>query len=301
MGRSYNDEQLFRIIVPKRFTLRRHRSKTITMPGFSETAILLNVDKRPEYSDADIVLVLQYRWPDQFAELKNTDIANVDVSVRGGGMHYKSGVDPLWFDDPTLSEYCHEKIYSDARKRAEILDAFKRELVEAKESRVRRIEELFEEFEPHILEYIFVARIYMAKSWDKIALSLAKRGKKPVGFLRGHNAFDGPLVKEIYQMHSKANTRVFDECVTSKDSVQKVMAALPLKVRGEHEQRSKYCTNKPAVLRRVLSKEPLDCHLTLCKTDEPKKRWSISSHPPATMPATKIHEQHFHGDFQLFD
>ncbi len=262
LGRSYNDEQLFRVIVPRRFTLRRHHCDAPTMAGFSNTAFVLNTDKRPQFSDADIAFALRYRWPDQFAELKVADIANIDVSVRGGGAHLKSGVDPLEFDDPTLSEYCHDTLYNNPARRAEILNAFKKELDDARRCRTTRVEELFKDFETRILEYIFVARIYMAMSWKKIALSLERRREKPPVFLGEQSELSGSMVKEIYQMHSEARTSIFDECVNNKDSMQKVLAAMPIEEQQEHERRSKLSTNKAAVLRKVLSKEPLECHLS---------------------------------------
>lgn len=291
MGRSYTDEQLSRIIVPRRFTLRRHRSNFVTEAGFSGTAIPLNLEKRPEFSDAEILQVLQYRWPVEFAGLEHTDIADVDRSARGGGMHLESGVDPLNLDDPTLSEHIHELIYEDARKRAEILNDFKRELAEAKELGTPNIEGLFNDFEPHILEYIFVARIYMAMSWNKIARSLERRGKKPAGFLGDRGYFDRSTVKLIYQIHSNARTRVFDECVKNKDSVQRVMEALPPEIRDEHEERSKLSTKKPAVLRKVLFKEPLDCHLSLTKTEKRSKRRNTPSISSATESALRTQGQ----------
>ena len=104
LGRLYNDEKLFRVIVPRRLTLCKHRSDALTTAGFSKMAIAFHTHKRPEYSDADIALVLRYHWPDQFAELKVTDIAHIDASVRGGGNYLKSVVDPLEYDDSTLSK-----------------------------------------------------------------------------------------------------------------------------------------------------------------------------------------------------
>jgi len=303
LGRLYNDEQLFRIIVPRRFTLRKHHSDALTTAGFSKMAIALNTHKRPEYSDADIVLVLRYRWPDQFAELKVMDIAHIDASVRGGGNHLKSVVDPLEYDDSTLSKYCHEKVYEDATRRGEVLDAFRRELGEARSHRAAAVDEQFKEFEPQILEYIFVARIYMAMSWNKIALSLERRGKKPTGFFGEREDFDGTMVKEIYQVHSEARTCTFDECVNNKDSLQKVLSAMPLKVQQEHERRSKLSSGKPAVLRKVLSVEPLECHLSLTKTELRSKRQRTVPITLDARPMMKAQQRGRDGctDFQLFD
>ena len=272
LGGLYNDDQLFRIIVPRRFTLSRRHCHSLTPPGFSKTALIFNTEKRAEYSDADIAFVLRYRWPERFKDFASSDVALIDYSVMGGGLHEESGIDPLLMDDPTLSQYCHEKVYKDPVRRTGILVAFKTELEEARQHRAAMIEERCKDFEPHVLEYIFVARLYMAMSWEKTAASLKRRSKKSRGSLEPCEEFTGAAIKEIYQMHSGAKTRIFDECLMNKESVQRVMAAMPPEEKERHEKRSKFATNKPFLLNKILSKEPLECHLTPTKIASRGKR-----------------------------
>ena len=64
LGRMYSDDQLFRIIVPKRYTLHAYPPIRQVEAGFSKKRIITSGDIRPNFTDEDIALVLRYRWPE---------------------------------------------------------------------------------------------------------------------------------------------------------------------------------------------------------------------------------------------
>lgn len=159
LGRMYSDDQLFRIIVPKRFTLHAYPPGSEIKAGFSRNAITTSGDIRSEFADEDIALVLQCRWPEDFGDLKACDIDAVNNSVKGVGNNLESEADILSYDDVTLSNYCHEKLYNDKVRREQILENFKTELHEARKIRTEAVEERFKRIDPGVLQYIIVAKV----------------------------------------------------------------------------------------------------------------------------------------------
>lgn len=209
----YSDDQLFRIVAAKRFTLHAYPPESQIKAGFSEQVITTSGEIRSDFTNEDIALVLQYRWPEDFGDLKACDIDAVDNSVKGVGNNAESGADILSYDDVLLSNYCHEKLYNNKARREQVLTSFKAELHEARRFRAAAVEERFERTDPGVLQYIIIARVHHALSWDSIATSLNRRYRRPAG-LRGHfNEFDAGLVEEIFQMHAEARTPIFEECV----------------------------------------------------------------------------------------
>ena len=214
LGRLYSDEQLFRIIVPKRFTLHAYLPRSQIKAGFCEHVITTSGDIRPDFSDEDIALVFQYRWPEDFGDLKACDIEAVNNSVRGVGQSFESEADILSYDDATLSNYCHEKLYSNKARREQILNNFKAELHEARRFRAAAVEERFKRTDPGVLQYIIVAHVHHALSWDSISTSLNRRYRRPPALMVHFNKFDAGLVEELFQMHAEARTTMFEECVS---------------------------------------------------------------------------------------
>lgn len=165
LGRLFSDEQLFRIIVPKRFTLHAYPPASKIKAGFSETVITTSGDIRPDFTNEDIALVLQYCWPEELGDLKPCDIDAINNSVRGVGMNLESEADVLSYDDVTLSNYCHEKLYNKKARREQILNRFEAELHEARRFRAAAVEERFKHTEPGVLQYIFVAKVHRQLSF----------------------------------------------------------------------------------------------------------------------------------------
>ena len=143
LGRTYSDDQLFRIIVPRRFTLHAYPPGSQIEAGFSKNSITTSGDIRPDFTNEEIALVLQYCWPDECGDLKASDIDAVNNNVRGVGNNLELEEDVLSYDDVTLSDYCHEKLYNNKARREQILDNFKAELREARRFRVAVVEERF--------------------------------------------------------------------------------------------------------------------------------------------------------------
>ena len=146
-------------------------------------------------------------------DVKACDIDAVNHSVGGVGSNLKSEADTLSYDDVTLSDYCHEKLYNDKALRDHILDSFKAELHEAREFRTAAIEIRLKRTEPGVLQYIIVARIHHALSWTSIAVSLNRLCRGLTGLESHFNNFDGDLVREIFQLHAEARTTIFEDCV----------------------------------------------------------------------------------------
>lgn len=213
LGRMYSDDQLFRIIVPKRFTLHAYPPGSKIKAGFSRNAINTSGDIRPNFTDEDIALVLQYRWPEDFGELKARDIDAINNSVKGVGNSLESEVDILSYDDLTLSNYCHEKLYNDKVRREQILENFKTELHEARKIRAEAVEERFKRTDPGVLQYIIVAKVHHALSWNSIAFSLNRQYARPEGHTGLLNRFDAGLVEEIFQLHAEAKTNIYEKCL----------------------------------------------------------------------------------------
>ena len=246
LGRIYSDEQLFRIIVPKRFTLHAYPPKSHVEAGFSNNVITTSGDIRPDFTNEDIALVLQYRWPEDFGDLKPCDIDAIDNSVRGGGNNLESEADILSYDDVTLSNYCHEKLYENNVRRGEILDSFKTELHEAQRLRAAAVEERFKRTDPGVLQYIIIARLHHALPWDSIAESLNRRYTTRAGLMGQFNEFDSGLVEEMYQLHAEARTSTYEEC-ESRDWKKLSMARMPTgKMRREAHIRAKFSPVTPA-------------------------------------------------------
>ena len=213
LGRMYTDDQLFRIIVPKRFTLHAYPPASQVKAGFCEQILVTSGDIKPEFTDEDIALVLQYRWPEDFEDFRACDIDFVNNSVKGVGNNLEPDVDILNYDNVTLSYYCHEQLYDNKARREQILNDFKTELHEARRLRAAAVEERFKHTEPEVLQYIFIAKVHHALSWDSIAVSLNRSYRRPAGLMSHVNAFDAGLVEEIFQIHAEARTAMFEECL----------------------------------------------------------------------------------------
>ena len=209
----YSDDQLFRIIVPKRFTLHAYPPASQIQAGFSKKVVTTSGIIRPNFTDEDIALVLQYRWPDSCGDLKASDIDAINNSVKGIGNNIESKADILSYDDVTLSDYCHEKLYNNKARREQILDNFKVELREARKFRAAAVEERFERTEPGVLQYIIIARVHHALSWGSIAASLNRLYRRPAWSTGYFKSFDAGLVEELFQLHAEAGTAIFKECV----------------------------------------------------------------------------------------
>ena len=245
LGRMYLDEQLFRIIVPKRFTLDAYPPASQITAGFCEKAIATSGDIRPDFTDEEIALVLQYRWPEDFGDLKACDIEAVNNSVRGVGNNLESEADILSYDDVTLSNYCHEKLYNNKARREQILNNFKAELLEARRFRAAAVEDRFKCTEPGVLQYIIVAKVHHALSWDGITNSLNRHYRRPAGLVGHSNNFDAGIVEEIFQLHAEARTNIFEECV-SRDW-KKLSSVLPTgKMRREAQNQRRFSPVTPA-------------------------------------------------------
>ncbi len=244
----YTDDQLFRIIVPKRFTLHAYPPESEVKAGFSKKVIVTSGDIRPHFSDEDIALVLQYRWPEQLGDLKACDIEAVNNSVRGVGNNLESEADILSYDDVTLSDYCHEKLYNNKARREQILSNFKAELHEARRFRAAAVEEQFKHTDPGVLQYICIAKIHHALSWDSIANSLNRLYRRPAGTTRPFNQFDTSLVEEIFQLHAEARTKLFEEC-ERRDWTKLSSTMLPTaKSRREAQNPSRFSPVTPAAM-----------------------------------------------------
>ena len=250
----YSDDQLFRIIVPKRFTLHAYPPASEIKAGFSKKVVTTSGDIRPDFSDEEIALVLQYRWPEDFGDLKACDIEAVNNSVRGVGNNLESEADILSYDDLTLSDYCHGKLYNNKARRDQILNNFKAELHEARRFRAAAVEERFKRTDPRVLQFIIVAKIHHALSWDSIAISLNRRYGRPAG-LTGHvNEFDAGLVEEIFQLHAEARTEIFERC-ESRDWTKLWSTTLPTaKIRRE-AQNQNFAPITPAAMTLAESEE----------------------------------------------
>ena len=244
----YSDEQLFRIIVPKRFTLHAYPPASQIRAGFSKKVITTSGDIRPDFTDDEIALVLQYRWPEDFGDLKACDIDAVNNSVKSVGNNLESEADIMSFDYVTLSEFCHEKLYKNEALREKILNSFKAELHEARRFRAAAVEERFERTEPGVLQYIIVAEIHHKLSWNPIAISLNRLYKKPAGLISHSNNFDAGLVEEIFQLHAEAKTTLFEQCVR-EDWAKLSLAKVPTgKIRREAENQKRFSPVTPAAM-----------------------------------------------------
>lgn len=244
----YSDDQLFRIIVPKRFTLHAYPPGSQIKAGFSETVISTSGDIRPDFTDEDIALVLQYRWPEEFGDLNACDIKAVNNSVRGVGNNLDSVADILSYDDLNLSNYCHEKLYNNPARREQILQNFKLELHEAQRFRAAAVEDRFKHTEREVLKYIIVATVHHSLSWDSIANSLNRRNRRPAGLISHTNEFDAGLVEEIFRLHAEARTNIFEQCV-SRDWNKLSLAMLPTgKVRREAQNERRFSPVTPAAM-----------------------------------------------------
>lgn len=255
LGRMYSDDQLFRIIVPKRFTLHAYPPASQIKAGFSEKVVTTSGDIRPDFSDEDIALVLQYRWPEDFGDLKACDIDAVNNSVKGVGNNLKSEADILSYDDVTVSSYCHEELYNNKVRRDQILNNFEAELHEARNFRAAAVEEHFKRTEPGVLQYIIIAKVHHALSWDSIATSLNGKYRRPAGLMGHSNNLDAGLVEEIFQIHAEARTSIFEECV-NRDWKEISSSQVPTgKIRREAQNRRRFSPTTPAAMTLADSKE----------------------------------------------
>ena len=92
----------------------------------------------------------------------------MDRSVHGIGNHLKPGVDPSYFDDLTLSNYCHETICKGPGKRAEILSTFKEALNAARRIRGMAVEvDSSRNLAPEFVEHVIFASIRLDRSPEK--------------------------------------------------------------------------------------------------------------------------------------
>ena len=247
LGRMYSDDQLFRIIVPRRFTLHAYPPGSVIKAGFSENAITTSGDVRPHFTNEDIALVLQYRWPDDFGDLKACDIDAVNDSAKGVGNNLDSEVDILSYDDATLSNYCHEKLYNNKVRREQILNDFKAELHEARKIRAEAVEERFKRTEPEVLQYIIVAKLYHAMSWDSIAFTLNRRYARPEGHTSLLSGFNAGLVEEIFRLHAEAKTTIFEGCLR-RDWKMLSITVLAEKIKREAQNQRRFSPVTPAAM-----------------------------------------------------
>ena len=164
LGRVYSDDQLFRIIVAKRFTLHAYPPASQIEAGFSKKLITTSGDIRPDFTDEDIALVLQYRWPEECGDLKVSDINAINNSVRGVGNHLGKEADILSYNNMTVFDYCHESLYNNKVQREQILNNLKVELHEAQKLRAAAVEERFNRTEPRVVQYVIVAMVRHALS-----------------------------------------------------------------------------------------------------------------------------------------
>ena len=213
LGRVYSDDQLFRIIVAKRFTLHAYPPASQIEAGFSKKLVTTSGDIRPDFTDEEIALVLQYRWPEACGDLKASDINAINNSVRGVGNHLRMEADILSYDNMTPSDYCDESLYNNEDQRKRILNTFKVELHEARKLRTAAVEERFNSTEPRVVQYIIVARVHHGLSWDVIADSLNRSYRRPARLTSYLERLDAGLVEEIFQLHAEARTSVFEECL----------------------------------------------------------------------------------------
>ena len=255
-GRVYSDDQLFRIIVAKRFTLHAYPPASQIEAGFSKKLITTSGDIRPDFTDEDIALALQYRWPEECGDLKASDINAINNSVRGAGNHFGEEADILSYNNMTLSGYCHESLYNDRARRERILDNFKVELQEARKLRAAAVEERFNRTEPRVVQYIVVARVHHVLSWDMIATSLNHSYRRPAWLTSYFKRFDAGLVEEIFQLHAEARTTVFEECLRiDGEKVQLRLEPLETIDRGSKDQ-SIFSPLTPAAM--TLAESPRD-------------------------------------------
>lgn len=231
LGRMYSDDQLFRIIVPKRFTLHAYPPGSEIRAGFSESALVTSGDILPDFTN----------------DLKACDIDAVNYSVKGVGNNLESEVDILSYDDATLSNYCHEKLYNDKVRREQILNGFKAELHEARKFRAEAVEERFMRTDPEVLQYLIVAKLYHAMSWDSIAVSLNRRYVTSNGHTGLLNGFSASLVEEIFQLHAEAKTTIFEGCL--RRDWKMLSFTLPTeKIRREAQYQRRFSPVTPAAM-----------------------------------------------------
>ena len=248
LGRMYSDDQLFRIIVPRRFTLHAYPPASQIEAGFSRNSITTSGDIRPDFTDEEIALVLQYRWPEECGDLKASDIDAINNSVRGVGNNLELEEDVLSYDDVTLSDYCHEKLYNNKARREQILNNFMAELHEARRFRAAAVEERFKRTEPGVLQYIIIAKVHHALSWESIATSLNRRYRGPAWLTGLFNGFDAGLVEEIFQLHAETRTTIFDECM-GRDWVKLSSTTVPTgKIRREAPTQERISPVTPAAI-----------------------------------------------------
>ncbi len=248
LGRIYTDDQLFRIIVPKSFTLHAYPLASQIQAGFSEKVISTSGDIRPDFSDEEIALVLQYRWPEELGDIKASDIDAVNKSVRGGHSNLGSEADILNYNDLTLSDYCHEKLYENKARREQILSNFKAELHKARRLRAAAVEERFRRAEPGVLQYIIIAKVHHALSYDSIAISLNRLCGRPAGLESYFNNFDAGLVEEIFQLHAEARTTVFEQCLRRDWGGLSLVVVPTEKMRREDQNQKRSSPVTPAAM-----------------------------------------------------
>ncbi len=81
-------------------------------------------------------------------------------------------MDPLDLDDPTLSNYCHETICRGSGKRAEVLNAFEKELSAARSTQGMAFEVgSFRNLAPEFVEHVDLRQYQVDRSWETIAQS----------------------------------------------------------------------------------------------------------------------------------
>ena len=248
LGRVYSDDQLFRIIVVKRFTLHAYPPASQIEAGFSKKLITTSGNIRPDFTDEDIALVLQYRWPEECGDLKVSDINAINNSVRGVGNHLGKEADNLSYNNMTLSDYCHESLYNNKAQREQILNSFKVELHEARKLRAAAVEERFNRTEPRVVQYIIVARVYHALSWDIIATSLNRSYRRPEWLTSYFTSFDADLVEEIFQLHAEAGTTIFEECLRRDGAKVQLRLEPPEKIHRECKDQRMFSPLTPAAM-----------------------------------------------------
>lgn len=108
------------------------------------------------------------------------------------------------------------------------------------------MEERFKRTESGVLQYIIIAKVHHALSWESIATSLNRRYRGPAWLTGLFNGFDAGLVEEIFQLHAEARTTIFEGCV-GRDWVKLSSTTVPTgKIRREAPTQKRISPFTPA-------------------------------------------------------
>ena len=79
-----------------------------------------------------------------------------------------------------------------------------------------------------MLQYIIIAKVHHAISWEGIATSLNRQYRRSAWLTSLFNGFDAGLVEEIFQLHAEAKKSIFEQCV-GRDWVKLSSTTVPTK------------------------------------------------------------------------